>query len=446
MRSKITAALLAGFSCLLVLIGLLGFGAMHRADQMHQQMVAAQLAYEEVDEAIRDLPADLHLAGILVRDYVLDPSPTAAPEYKAQLATVQQSIERHLKRLSRLQTNQKEKVERLQKETQEYADSLDPMLNWSPEEKLARSHAFIRQNLLPKRQSIVALANELRTLNAHNLAVEREARERGQQSLRSFIIRLLWTCLGLGAVVTLLALWRVTRLERKMQAERERAEEAEREQRRLARKVVEAQEEERKRISLELHDAVGQMASALGMELGWLEAAQHDSPERFQEKLAEVKRLNTEVVRAIKDLAAGLRPAMLDDLGLGPALRWHARECSRRTGIPVDVRLDGNIAGVPEPHRTCVYRIVQEALNNCARHAQAKQVIVSLYGREDMVSVTVQDDGVGFNPAQLSKSGLGLIGIQERVRDLGGVVKITSRPGAGTLLELELPIREMAHS
>ncbi|MBL8227104.1 MAG: hypothetical protein JNL98_01450 [Bryobacterales bacterium] len=446
MRSRITAALLIGFGCLLLLIGVLGFGTMRRTDEMHQQMIAAQLAYEEVDEAIRDLPADLHFAGILVRDYVLDPSPAAAPEYKAQLATEQQFIERHLRRLGRLQTAQPDKVQRLQQETQEYADSLDPMLNWSPEEKLARSYWFIRQHLIPKRQSIVTLANELRTLNAHNLAVEREARERSQQSLRLFILRLLWTCLGLGAVVAALAAWRVIRLERKIIQERERAEEAEREQRRLAMRVVQAQEEERKRISLELHDAVGQMASAMGMELGWLERAQHDSPERFQEKLAEVKRLNTDVVRAIKDLAAGLRPAMLDDLGLGPALRSHARECSRRTGVPVDVRMDGDIAAVPEPHRTCVYRIVQEALNNCSRHSRAKHILVSMYSREDMVSVTVQDDGIGFNPAQPSRSGLGLAGIQQRVRDLGGAVKITSKPGSGTLLELELPIKEMVRS
>jgi signal transduction histidine kinase len=234
----------------------------------------------------------------------------------------------------------------------------------------------------------------------------------------------------------------VTRLEQRTIRERERAEEAEREQRRLAMRVVKAQEEERKQISLELHDAVGQMASAMGMELGWLEAAQQDSPENFQQKLAEIKRMNTDVVRAIKELAGGLRPALLDDLGLGPALRSHVREFARRTGIPVDVRIDGDIDAVPEPHRTCVYRIVQEALNNCGRHAQARHAILSLYGRADMVSVTVQDDGVGFDSTRSSKSGLGLIGIQERVRDLGGVAKITSRLGYGTLLEVEIPIKE----
>lgn len=442
MRSGITAALLIGYGCLLLLIAVLGLGAMRQSREMHRQMLDAQRTYEETDQAIRDLPADIHLAGILVRDYVIDPSPAAAPEYKAQLAKEQQAIERHITRLGLLRTVQRERVERLQKETQEYADSLEPMLNWSPEEKLTRSYWFIRQNLIPKRHAIVTLAQELRALNAQNLAAEKADQESRQAALQTFINRLLLICVGLGMTVAALTTWRVTRLEQRTIRERERAEEAEREQRRLAMRVVKAQEEERKQISLELHDAVGQMASAMGMELGWLEAAQQDSPENFQQKLAEIKRMNTDVVRAIKELAGGLRPALLDDLGLGPALRSHVREFARRTGIPVDVRIDGDIDAVPEPHRTCVYRIVQEALNNCGRHAQARHAILSLYGRADMVSVTVQDDGVGFDSTRSSKSGLGLIGIQERVRDLGGVAKITSRLGYGTLLEVEIPIKE----
>lgn len=442
MRSGLSAVLAIGFGSLLFLIGVLGFGALRRTSAMHAQAIAAQMAYQETDQAVRDLPADIHFAGILVRDYVLDPSPLAAPSYKEQLARQQRTIENHIARLGALSTVQKDKVERLQKETQAYADSLDPMLNWSHEEKVARSYWFIRENLLRRRQSIVSLAQEIGALNAQNLAVEREARERSQTNLQRFVRDLLWICLGLGAMVALLSAWRVSTLERRNRRQRERTEEAEREQRRLAARVVRTQEEERKRISLELHDAVGQMASALGMELGRLESAHQHSPDRFHDALAEAKRMNTEVVRAIRDLATGLRPAMLDDLGLGPALRSHAREFSRRTGIPVEVRLDGEIEGIPEPHRTCIYRIVQETLHNCGRHAHARQAIVSLYGHADLVSVTVQDDGVGFDTERKPAAGLGLLGIQERARDLGGRVNVASRPGHGTLVEVELPVKE----
>ena len=443
MRSRTSAVLVLGFGSLLFLIGLLGFGTLRRVHEMHEEMNAARAAFDETERAIRDLPADIHLAGMLVRDYILDPSLTTAPHYKEQLAKEQENIEKHLARLGALASSEKEKVARLLGETQAYADSLDPMLNWSPQKKLSRSYGFIRENLIPRREAIVRLAQELGALNAQNIEAARQERDRRQASLERFVTNLLWTCLVLGFLVALLAAWLVMKLEQKNRAERERAEEAEREQRRLAARVVQAQEEERKRIALELHDAVGQQASALGMELGRLETTHLATPDLFHDALAEVKRMNTEVVRAIKDLASGLRPAMLDDLGLGPALRSHARGFSRRSGVPADVRIDGEIESVPEPQRTCIYRVVQEALNNCSRHAHAKHAIVTVYGGADRVTVTIQDDGVGFDPQGKPRSGLGLLGIRERARDLGGTAKITSRPGHGTLVEIELPVKEV---
>lgn len=441
MKSGVSAALVLGFGALLFLIGILGVGSIRRANEVYDQITRAQLAYEEVDVALRDLPADLHLAGILVRDYALDPSATAAPLYKEQLAKEQQRIERDLTRLSMLSSVRKEKVERLQKEIQAYADSLDPILGWSPQEKYARSFELIRATF-PKRQAIVDLAQELSALNAQNLAIQRQAGERGRDSLQGFVRNLLLACLALGLVVALTSARRIVDSEKKSEMERERAVEAEQHQHRLAMRVVQVQEEERKRIALELHDAVGQMASALGMELGRLDSLSQSSRPEFHEKLAEVKQMNADVIRAVKELATGLRPAMLDQLGLGPALRSHAREFERRTNISTAIRLEGELDAIPEPHRTCIYRIVQEALNNCGRHARAHNVSISLAGALDLIKLTVRDDGVGFNAARKSETGLGLVGIAERVRDLNGKLKIDSKMGNGTSLEVELPVKE----
>ncbi len=440
-KPGVTAELLLGFGALLFLVGVLGGGSIRRANEVYRQMTSAQLAYEEVDEALRGLPADLHLAGILVRDYALDPSATAAPLYKEQLKKEQQRIERDLTRLSMLSSVQKEKVQRLQKEIQAYADSLDPILGWSPQEKYALSFDVIRATL-PKRQAIVDLAQELSALNAQNLASQREASERGRDSLQLFVRNLLLACLALGLLVAVTTARRIVNSEKKSEAERERAVEAERQQHRLAMRVVQVQEDERKRIALELHDAVGQMASALGMELGRLESLSQNSRSDFHEKIAEVKQMNTEVIRAVKELATGLRPAMLDQLGLGPALRSHARDFERRTNISTVIRLEGELDAIPEPHRTCIYRILQEALNNCGRHAQAKNVTISLAGAQQLIRLTVKDDGVGFDAASKSETGLGLVGIAERVRDLDGKLKIDSRLGKGTSLEVELPVKE----
>jgi len=440
MKSGVTAALLLGFGALLLLIGILGLGTIRRANEVYDQMANAQLAYEEVEEALRNLPADLHLTGTLVRDYALDPSATAAPLYREQLTKEQQRIERDLTRLSMLSSVEKEKVERLQKELQAYADSLDPILRWSPQEKYAWRELI--RGTLPKRQAVVDLAQELRALNTQNLAIQRQAVERGRESLQRFVRNLILACLGLGLVVAFTSTRRIVHSERASRTERERAQQAEQQHHRLAMRVVQVQEDERKRIALELHDAVGQMASALGMELGRLDNLSQSSRPEFHEKIEEVKQMNADVIRALKDLATGLRPAMLDQLGLAPALRSHAREFERRTSISTSIRLEGELDSIPEPHRTCIYRIVQEALNNCGRHARAHNVTISLKGTPDSVRLTVQDDGVGFDAAKKSETGLGLIGIAERVSDLDGKLKIDSKPGNGTILEVELPVKE----
>ncbi len=441
MKSGVTVVLLLGFGALLFLIGILGLGAIRRANEVYDLMANAQLAYEEVEEALRDLPADLHLTGTLVRDYALDPSATAAPMYREQLTKEKQRIERDLARLSMLSSVEKDKVERLQKELQAYADSLDPILGWSPQEEYSRGFELIR-GTLPKRQAVVDLAEELRALNTQNLAIQRRAVERSRESLQRFVRNLLLACLGLGVVVAFTSARRIVHSERASRAERERAQMAEQQQHRLAMRVVQVQEDERKRIALELHDAVGQMASALGMELGRLAALSQSSREGLHEKIAEVKQMNADVIRALKDLATGLRPAMLDQLGLAPALRSHAREFERRTNISTSIRLDGEVESVPEPHRTCIYRIVQEALNNCGRHARAHNVTISLQRAPGSIKLAIQDDGIGFDVATKSETGLGLIGIAERVRDLDGKLAVDSTLGEGTSLVVELPVKE----
>ena len=151
------------------------------------------------------------------------------------------------------------------------------------------------------------------------------------------------------------------------------------------------------------------------------------------------KTLVDRTVRAVRDMAMGLRPSILDDLGLIPALEWQAREFTRRSGILVNLNLDSNLGELTDGHRTCLYRVVQEALTNCGRHAEAKEVNVTLNGGDGRISLTVQDDGKGFDPAQFTRRGLGLLGIEERVRELGGTVEILSQPRGGTLLKVDIP-------
>jgi signal transduction histidine kinase len=173
------------------------------------------------------------------------------------------------------------------------------------------------------------------------------------------------------------------------------------------------------------------------MELANLEEIRNSPGEEFAARLQEAKQLAEQTLVSVRDLAMGLRPAMLDDLGLGPALEWQGREFSRRSGTPVEVQVDGVVDELPDSHRTCIFRIVQEALTNCARHAQAKSIRIVAHGGPGAVFLSVQDDGVGF--AASEGRGLGLIGIEERARELGGWVTLRSEPGKGTTLRVELP-------
>jgi signal transduction histidine kinase len=198
------------------------------------------------------------------------------------------------------------------------------------------------------------------------------------------------------------------------------------------------QEEERKAISRELHDEVGQILTGLRMELGTLSS--HYTDEGFRERLESVKRLAEEALRSVRNLALLVRPSMLDDLGLEPALRWQIKEFSRRYGIPVALAIEGQLDSLPEALRICVYRAIQEALTNCSKHADASRVTVTVSHERDRVSATVQDNGRGFDKRHLQTRGLGLVGMSERVRALQGVITVSSELGRGTLISLEVPL------
>jgi signal transduction histidine kinase len=257
--------------------------------------------------------------------------------------------------------------------------------------------------------------------------------------LRRFLVRMMTFALILGTIVAFATTYRVTALERAQEDQRKRIEQTENDLRRLSRRLVQAQELERKSLSRELHDQVGQTLTALGIEIGNLASAREADPGTFRTRLEEVKTLNAQAIGTIRDLAMGLRPSMLDDLGLEPALQWQGREFSRHTGVPAAVQVDGNLE-LTDAQRTCIYRVVQEALTNCARHAHPKNVLVSLQSRGDQVIVVVQDDGDGFDAALRAQGGLGLLGMQERVAELDGKLKISSAPNKGTTIRVELPV------
>lgn len=210
--------------------------------------------------------------------------------------------------------------------------------------------------------------------------------------------------------------------------------------RQLANYLQEALEAERARIAREIHDEFGQMLTALKMDTVWLRKRLPPDRAELAGKTAEMVELIDTAVQTVRNLASELRPGLLDDLGLVAALEWYAQQFSKRTGIVCEIDLGSGDIGLHETASTAVFRIFQETLTNITRHAKATYVFISLRQTEGGFFMTVRDNGQGMAHKQLrGKRSLGITGMSERVRALGGTLDIQSAPGRGTSLTLKLP-------
>lgn len=414
MRVRIWPSVGICFTILLLLVPLFAWLVSREAAHIDARTKDAQRAYQAAKDAITHIRANIYKAALVSRDI----PETGNNAGQRQLAAISASTAHHMDTLAvLLDATQHIQLVSLRTGLEEY---------W-------RSAAAGGGKL----QAVLQLAERVDSLNEANLSMEERQIQLQQRALRQFATGATGLLLLLGLAIAVASTFYLAKLERVSETEKTRAENAEYELRRLSNQLVRVQEDERKTISRELHDEIGQILTGLRMELGSLSGGGADAG--FRERLESVKRLAEEALRSVRNLALLLRPSMLDDLGLEPALRWQAKEFSRRSGIPISVNIEGTIDGLPETLRICLYRAIQEALTNCAKHANASRVTVRVKHERDLVSAFVQDDGKGFD-RHLRTQGLGLIGMEERVRTLRGRLTISSDPGKGTSVTLALPL------
>lgn len=230
----------------------------------------------------------------------------------------------------------------------------------------------------------------------------------------------------------------LSRVNENLQTEISKHKESEAARLELLRRLVTAQEEERRRISRELHDQTGQQLAALLLGLKTLNNATNNGSTSLHKSLLQLQNLTERLVEDAHHLAWELRPTALDDLGLEIALSNYVEKWSERNSITLDFHSGLNKLRLPPPVETAVFRIVQEALTNVLKHAQASRVSVMLEYRYDELLVIVEDNGRGFQP-EVETDGLGLIGIHERVALVKGKLNIESAPGLGTTLAIRIP-------
>lgn len=214
----------------------------------------------------------------------------------------------------------------------------------------------------------------------------------------------------------------------------------------LLHQVVSAQEGERRRVARELHDGTGQILTGLGLGLAAADETTRVNPELASQQISELKKLNAQALQELHNVIGDLRPSVLDNLGLVPALNAQVRDFESRTGVEVDFVVEGKRSRIRADLETIVFRIGQEALTNIAKHAHAESVQLRLLFRRSSLKLSIEDDGRGFDPNEIlysddsRRSAWGLLGIQERVALVGGLCSISSVPHNGTKIEATIPL------
>jgi signal transduction histidine kinase len=303
------------------------------------------------------------------------------------------------------------------------------------------ARTLLRDRIVPKRQVVIRLSEDVQALN-RNAFVQQQA---GIAAFYASAERQIWESLGLALLISIAigigATIYASRLEGRLQQQRRRDLQNARDLQRLSAKIVSVQEDERRTIARELHDEVGQVLTAIKVELAL--AQRHietaGGPHRA---LDNARTIADRALHTVRDLSHLLHPAMLDDLGLPAAVDSYLQEFGKRHGIRVELLQAGMHDRLDSATEAAAYRIVQEALTNVANHARAAECRIQLQRLPTTLMVIIDDDGQGFDPATAStgaRRGLGLLGIRERVAQLLGTLRLESAPGKGTRLTVVLP-------
>jgi len=431
------AALLAGFGALLAVMAIICVDSLLTMREFETSNIQIRQDFLNRERTLEGVRAGLYESGNIIEAYTESPAETKRT-FETQLESIQNDTAAQLQtRIDALPTDGKPAFQHLDAEMAKYWATIWSIVTRDRPAAHPQSSSEVRSDLKSQHAEILALTKDISAVNEGDL--EETDRRTTETSLQFRRRLLLVSGIGLsfGSILAAATVIYAGRLERNIAEKYQESLRAQRELKQLSKRLVDAEERERRAISRELHDEVGQSLSALLLDIKNLTETSGDKA-AFRQGLQNIKTLAENCLNEVRDMALLLRPSMLDDLGLVPALEWQAREVSKRTGIVVDT-IDENVSDdLPDELRTCVYRIVQEALSNCSKHAYAKKVQVRVRQDSSHLRVSIEDDGKGFDP--LRGRGLGLIGMNERVMQLGGALRVDSNPSEGTRLEVDLPL------
>ena len=307
-----------------------------------------------------------------------------------------------------------------------------------PAQRRRQGDSLLAEHLVPVQKQILDWSGKLQVWNGDRLQRADRALVTQFANLQASLYQVLAIGFGSGLLLVLGSMAYIVRLDRQTRVRYVELARSRHELQQLSARLVDAQETERRAISRELHDEVGQSLGALLVDIGRLSTTLSGGHPEVKAQLDSLKSVAERTFQSVRNIALLLRPSMLDDLGLAAALEWQGREVSRRSEIEVTVESENVPEDLPDEHKIYIYRLVQEALNNAVRHSGARNAKVEVEHLAKSIVVRVTDDGRGFDPGRTR--GMGILGMEERVKRLGGTLRVESQPGKGTTVTAEFPI------
>jgi signal transduction histidine kinase len=445
-RLSIRTALAIGFCVTLGLWLFTGYAFTQRIDTVQREAADVAARYTRAQELLSTVRAQVLLSSVRVRDALLDPQPEVLSQSREQIDSAHRIVSMALADYEPVMGSVVEgnQIERLRREVEQFHTTSAAVLADAAGKNPAQIRAILNRDIVPRREAALTISEEIQAINRRAFvqqqqdisAIHRNAELENRQRLGFALV------VGLGAV--LLTSLYATRLEGRLRVQMLRDARMSQELQDSAAKIITAQEEERRTIARELHDEVGQMLSALKVELDVAQRAVNSSGGSPQ-TLAEAQEIADGALKTVRNLTQLLHPAALDDLGLAAAIDSSLRGLARRQDIRAELHQTGLPERLPREVELAAYRIVQEAITNVGKHANATQCHVHLTHLDDRLLIEVEDDGVGFvedTDRPIIARGLGLISVRERASRLGGTFNILSTPGQGTRLIVSLPERE----
>jgi signal transduction histidine kinase len=439
---SIRGVLVAGFAVLLAVWSFAGYELIRSLADVERHVTAEHAAFAHAADTVSLIRRNVLEASINVRDALIDADHTARDSYRDQIRALRAAAEqRAAGYLPDVQSApEREAWSTLQGKLLEYWDSLEFVFADDLPTNTTGSATMLRRNVRPIRKDVLALLDNLKELHQASQLQHNEEVMRLYAEARARFIWIVGGALVLGLAAAWFAAWHVARLEREIHRQRQAETQNRHDLERLSARLVDAQEQERRNLARELHDEVGQALTAIKMSVGVALRTPGTHP-RAHSALEDARSVAETTLQGVRDLSQLLHPSMLDDFGLPETLAAYLRSFSKRTGIRAQFSHDGGDDRMPPDVEVGLYRIVQEALTNVARHSGAVSCAVSLRRTADSVELTVEDAGRGITLSGAdARRGLGLMGMRERAQALAGRFVLTNRPEGGTRIVVTLPV------